>query len=449
MFNDDEFSSSFVSEFLAYQRSIDKKQTEKDLKNFVALPGGQTHPFTSRLTALRAAGAPSAPSNPVRQSLTVSRQQHNNTKRPNRSEDPYAAVNKKISRVLKRGKLLTGKKDDARASGLERVCQIVQRESNSVIKLQAECRRVLATRYVNDLANRTRNAVVIQCAVRCYNARRRLLQLQCEKERSRLVRERIVRRFVAKCQRQKQIKLEHRSAITIQAVIRSHFAKSAANVKRRQLSWSVNQGRFQQLSIRLSWADRRRFCFARKIQSQMRRVLAQDRVCALAFLHAGAATNIQSAYRRFAARLQTDEMKFERMQSRAEDKVRLILAESRHWERRVEDLSTPARILAKGDLEERRAKLQNELDLKHEQILALEIYMKDQLKLKDDITPRGISGGWEENIESNIKDTRERITEAKLDLLFNIQKELKQVGGELESIYEQEHDANKTLQYFR
>lgn len=75
--------------------------------------------------------------------------------------------------------------------------------------------------------------------------------------------------------------------------------------------------------------------------------------------------------------------------------------------------------------------------------------MKDQLKLKDDITPRGISGGWEENIESNIKDTRERITEAKLDLLFNIQKELKQVGGELESIYEQEHDANETLQYFR
>jgi len=79
----------------------------------------------------------------------------------------------------------------------------------------------------------------------------------------------------------------------------------------------------------------------------------------------------------------------------------------------------------------------------------LEIYMKDQLKLKDDITPRGISGGWEENIESNIKDTRERITEAKLDLLFNIQKELKQIGGELESIYEQEHDANETLQYFR
>ena len=436
MFNDDEFSSSFVSEFLEYQRSINAKQTKKDLQNFVVLPGGQTHPnFTKR-----------------RQSLTAS-PQPNSTRRLTRSEgkakrDPYSRVNEKISRVLKRGKI-KGRKDDARASGLELVCQIVQRESNSAIKLQAECRRVLATRYVNDLAHRTRNAVVVQCAVRCYNARRRLLQLRSEKERCRLVRERLVRRFVAKCRRRKRIELEHRSAITIQCSVRSHFARSAANVKRRQLSWSVNQERFQQLSIRLSWADRRTFCFARKIQSQMRRVLAQERVRALAVLHAVAATKIQSAYRRFAARLQTDEMEFKRIQSSAEDKVRLVLAESRHWERRVEDLGTPARIRAKEGLEERRAQLESELDLKHQQIFALETYMKNQLKLKDDITPRGISGGWEENVESNLKDTRERITNAKLDLLFNIQKEFKLVSSELQSIYEQEQDANETLQYFR
>ena len=390
MFNDDEFSSSFVSEFLDYQQSINKRQTKKDLQNFVALPGGQTHPNFTRRARKSAASDDGVDS--LRRSLTVSQ-------RPTRSEgkttkDPYAAVNKKISRVLKRGKL-RGKKDDARAIGLELVCQIVQRESNSAIKLQAECRRVIATRYVNNLAHQTRNAVVIQSAVRCYNAKRRLLQLRSEKERSRLVRERLVRRFVANYLRRKRIKLDYRSAIKIQCWVRSRLAKSAANVKRRQLSWNVNQERFQQLSIRLSWADRRTFCFARKIQSQIRRVLAQERVCALATLHAGAATEIQSAYRRFAARLQTDEMQFERMQSRAEDKVRLILAESRHWEQKVEDLSTPARIRAKEDLEGRRAQLENQLDLKHEQIFALETYMKDQLKLKGDITPRGISGGWE------------------------------------------------------
>jgi len=49
----------------------------------------------------------------------------------------------------------------------------------------------------------------------------------------------------------------------------------------------------------------------------------------------------------------------------------------------------------------------------------------------------------------SISNVRLRGTTAKLDLLFNIQKELKQVSSELQSILEQEHDANETLQHFR
>jgi YesN/AraC family two-component response regulator len=93
--------------------------------------------------------------------------------------------------------------------------------------------------------------------------------------------------------------------------------------------------------------------------------------------------------------------------------------------------------------------LEQERAEKEEQIQLLESHYKDQLDLKKQISPRAIAGGWEEQINNNLRDTRERITDAKLDLLFRIQIRQKKVASELQLMRAVEDDTRQSFDHWR
>ena len=104
-----------------------------------------------------------------------------------------------------------------------------------------------------------------------------------------------------------------------------------------------------------------------------------------------------------------------------------------------------SRLQTKNGLCEQRQDLERQRSEKHEQIHALELHLKDQLQIQEQITPRAIQGGWEEQIQINLKDTRDRITSAKLDLFFDIEKKLKSVNDEITRIQSIEDEAKFNL----
>jgi hypothetical protein len=93
--------------------------------------------------------------------------------------------------------------------------------------------------------------------------------------------------------------------------------------------------------------------------------------------------------------------------------------------------------------------LEKERCEKYEEIHALELHYRDQLQFQSQLTPRAIGGGWGEQISINLKDTRERITTAKLDLFFELEKKLKFVVKELNRIQGDEDEAIACLEHWK
>jgi hypothetical protein len=131
------------------------------------------------------------------------------------------------------------------------------------------------------------------------------------------------------------------------------------------------------------------------------------------------------------------------------NKIRIIQSEQEYWKVRVEELLTKPSIVArKKDLEAQRVSLEKERCEKYEEIHALELHYRDQLQFQSQLTPRAIGGGWGEQISINLNDTRERITTAKLDLFFELEKKLKFVVKELYRIQGDEDEAIACLEHW-
>jgi hypothetical protein len=82
---------------------------------------------------------------------------------------------------------------------------------------------------------------------------------------------------------------------------------------------------------------------------------------------------------------------------------------------------------------------------KQEEICALETHFEDQANLLQEITPQEVEGGWEEQVKLNLVDTRERITNAKLEFLFDIQPKLKSVENKLNAIRSTEKEISESV----
>ena len=452
----DDLQSKFVQEFLSYEQAKQERTKNADLRQFISLPESAVHPqaqhqlvrqakcnkksSSNKSTALRS----TTPRNNDRQRLAeLSKALHKKTSKGK----PYVEVNTKLMRVLQHMKP-RGKRAGMQAKKLNDFYLLVTRETSAAIVLQSQCRRVLATEYVNDVRLRTKQATKIQCCIRGFFARELLKRLKDEMQRATVIRERFVRLYVARYQRRKRIKLEHNSAVVCQSAIRMFFAKQVAQTKRLQKSWELNQQRWVTISIRLSWADLRINFYAREIQSIVRRKLAQKRVSSLFTEHTNAAISIQRIWRGFVAKKNKVDIIYQLTVDQHCDKIRIIASEHRYWREIHGELTKPTRLQTKNDFCEQRQDLERQRLEKYEQIHALELHLKDQLQIQEQITPRAILGGWEEQIQINLKDTRERITNAKLDLFFDIEKKLKSVNDEITHIQSIENEARVNFDHW-
>jgi len=458
-----DFDKLVINEFLLHERQTQDEIKEKDIKHFISLPGSTVHPQAEKELQARCNKKLSS-NNDTHFSSTTHRNdrqrmsqlgkslQHQKThnqqkKKKKKKLTPYDAANSKISRVLRHIKP-RGKREDMQATQLNHFYDLVKTETSAAIILQSSCRRVLATEYVKLVALRTRKAIQLQSFVRVCFARRLLQRLKDRFASATIVRERFVRLYVARHLRKKRIKLEQSSAVICQSAIRMFFAKQVVNLMRLQLSWEVNQQRWRSISTRLSWSDLRVNFYARQIQCIVRRKLAQRRVSSLFVVYTKAATRIQSIWRRYVATQHKADIIYQNSIDQHSDKIRLIASEHRYWKQQFEELTKPTKLHVKNDLIEQRQGLEVQRRDKYEEIHTLELHYKDQLQIQQQITPRAIAGGWEEQVQINLKDTRERITKAKLSLFFDIEKKLKSVNEEITRIQSIEDEAKKNAEHW-
>ena len=453
--NYDDFSSMWVQSFLTFEKEKNDSVARKDLSKFIDLPGHLVHPHAQRHLK-RINKTKSAKKvherrhiKEMRNALLGGNQPITQLPVPKSLKGPlpYVEANNKISRVLKHMKLKTGKAD-LHSSRLDEFYKLVARETAAAIVLQSSCRRVLATKYVRQLALETSLATRIQCFVRQFIARRVLQELQCIKRKATLIILRTIQLYVARCRRQKQLKLEHNAAVICQSTMRMFFAKRVLLSMKLHHSWEVNQNRWKTLSLHLAFADMRVNFYARQIQRIVRRRLAQKRVTSMHAEHSEAALKIQCCWRRFDAQLRNRDLLYERSIEQHCNKIRIITSEHNYWTQKVEDLKRPAKLKHKAAIELQHASVMEERRQKYEEIHALETHFEDQFNLLQQISPQEVESGWEEQVKLNLADTRERITKAKLDMLFRIQIKIKSVEKKLHAIISNEKEAEDSMNHW-
>jgi hypothetical protein len=439
-YDNSDLNSVWLQAYLNYEKQKNDDAAQRDLAKFIDLAGSLVHPHAQKhlqqVAKHSKAKTQTLKNNRVREmqkKLLGNKQQskHQAVRKSVGGPLPYVEANSKISRVLKHMKLKTNK-EDMQVLRLNEFYKLVARETAAAIVLQSACRRVLATAYARQLALETAQATKIQCFARQFIARRLLQEVQKAKQKAALIRERFVRTYIARCRRRKQIKLENNAAVNCQSIVRMYFAKRVLLSLKLQHSWEVNQTRWNMLSMRLAFADMRINFYARQIQCIVRRRLAQKRVASMYKEHTKAALRIQCCWRRFDAQLRIRDIVYERSIEQRCNKIRIITSEHNYWTQKVEELNTPAKQQIKANLELQQAKLTEERRQKNEEIHALETHLEDQIYLLQQISPQEIECGWEEQVKLNLADTRERITKAKLDLLFDIQSKLKSVEKRLD-----------------
>ena len=456
-YDNHDFGSVFLQSFLSFEKMKNDTAARKDLSKFIELPSSSVHPHAQNHLQKKAkakhTAKNSSPRHNERRHIKKLRKTllgGNKKQQQQRSKGsplPYVEANTKISRVLKHVKLKSKKEDNMQASRLNAFYQLVQEETAAAIVLQSHCRKVLATVQVRQFANETAQAIKIQCCTRQFIARKVLKELQCAKLKATLVRERIVRLYVARCRRRNQIKLEYNAAVTCQSSMRMYFAKRILRSKYLQHSWEVNQMRWQLISLRLAFADAHIIKSLRAVQIQcvVRRRLAQTRVASIQLLYTKAAIRIQCCWRRYEAQQRNKQILYEHAVEQQCNKVRIMMSEHNYWKEKAAALQTEPKLQLKSDLEMQRANLIERQRQKQEEICALETHFEDQANLLQEITPQEVEGGWEEQVKLNLVDTRERITNAKLDFLFDIQLKLKSVENRLNAIYSDEKEVSESV----
>lgn len=457
-YDNSDLSSVWLQAYFQYEKQKNDAAARVDLAKFIELPGSLVHPHAqNHLQQVAKHSKTKSPKKSherrhvkeMRKTLLGNKQQskQQTVRKSMEGPLPYVEANSKISRVLKHMKLKTNK-EDMQVLRLNEFYELVARETAAAIVLQSACRRVLATAYARQLALETAQATIIQCFVRQFIARRLLQELQSAKQKATLIRERFVRTYIASCRRLKQIKLEHNAALVCQSTVRMYFAKRLLLSMKLQYSWEVNQTRWKMLSLRLTFADMRINFYARQIQCIVRQRLAQKRVASMYKEHSKAALRIQCCWRRFDAQLRIRDILYERSIEQLCNKIRIITSEHNYWTQKVEELKTPAKLQVKADIELEQAELLEQRRQKYKEIHALETHFEDQFDLLQQISPHEVEGGWEEQVKLNLADTRERITKAKLDLLFGIQVKLKSVEKRLDVILSNEKDAADCMNHW-
>ncbi|KAL7535542.1 hypothetical protein ACHAXR_006557 [Thalassiosira sp. AJA248-18] len=455
------FENVWLSEMLSHEKTRNEILAKADLLNFTELPGSTVHPHAANHHLIRQAkcnkrqspkGGKSIPDHERQRLDQLTKTLKKTTAKSKAKKDqkkftPYVEANSKIARVLQHTKPKE-KREAMQASQLDDFYKLVTRETSAAVILQSQWRRVLAAECVSQIALETRQATKIQSFVRGLFARELLKRLKEEKQKATSTREQFVRLYVARCRRRKRIKVENDSAVLCQSAIRMFLAKQVAQLRRLQQSWEENQQRWRAISTRLAWKDLRINFYARQIQCVVRRKLAKKRVSAMFVAHTEAALCIQSIWRRYLAWTKMKDVVYQLSVDQRCTKIRIIASEHRYWKQQVEEMTKPSKIQLKKDLEVQKVNLEKEQCEKCEQIHALESHYKDQLQLQQQITPRAIAGGWEEQVKINLNDTRERITTAKLHLFFGVQKKLKSVVKELEQIQRSEDDAIASMDHW-
>ena len=449
-----DFESVFIEEFLSHEKACNETIAKADIMNFTNLPGSTVHSHAEKHLIQQASKKSSSPKGCTFSSSHDHERLRLNELRKSNSTiarkglfTPYIEANSKIARVLQRTKP-KGTREDMQASQLNEYYKLVTRETSAAILLQSQCRRILATAFANRVAHRRRQVTKIQSVVRGFLARRLLKRIKEAKQKATAIRARLVRLFVARCIRRKTIKLEHDAAVVCQCAVRVFFAKRVANIKRLQLSWELNQQRWRALSTRLAWVDLRFNFYARQIQCIVRRKLAQQRVSFILLVYTQSAILIQSSWRRFISQERVRDAIYELSVDERCNKVRIIESERKYWKNQVEELTKPSNLSRKSNLEAQRVNLEKGRCEKYEQIRALESHYRDQLQLQQRLTAREVGGGWDEQVRINLADTRERITKAKIDLLFDVQKKLKSVVNEIDQIQCDEDEAKACLEHW-
>ena len=471
-----DLESVFVEEFLSHQKDVNESKARAKLKTFTNLPGS-IHPHAENQMLLlrqrqktRCDEKTPAATSPVGKfgSSNSGRivPSHHDKKRLSKEQSttrncalsgklindgrkklltPYDEVNSKISRVLQHVKP-RDTREVMQASKLDEYYRLVTKESSAAITLQSQCRRVLAAERCRKLAFRREKATMIQCFVRSYFARMLLMRLVREREWAACVRNQLLRVYLSRYHRRKRIKLEHSAAIVCQCAIRMHVAKQITNQLRMQQSWGLNQRRWRTLSIRLAWADNRVNFHARRIQCVVRRDLARRRVLYLHDLYTQSSICIQACWRRYIARKQWSNMCYQLNVEVRCNKIRIIISEHRFWRDKVEELASKPQL--KNNFEAQKVNLEKERCELHDKIHALELYYRDQLRLLEQTTPQTIAGGWEEQIRINLRDVRDRITKAKLELFFDVEKKLKSVVKKIGFIRRREDEAKYRMEHW-
>ncbi|KAL3779557.1 hypothetical protein HJC23_009609 [Cyclotella cryptica] len=453
-YENNSLGSVWLAEFLSYEKSRKESIAKADLLNFSNLPGSTVHPHAAKhLAQLEysqkqcANRVPDKDTHRLNELSKKARIKFQTKKGQKQILAPYVEANTKISRVLQRTKLKKNK-EDMQAHQLNDFYKLAARETQAAIKIQSQYRRLLAAQYTRRLELEVRRATQIQSCARVFLAKKCLGALKAERGRATLARDLCIRMYIARCRRRKMIKQEYDAAVRCQSAVRMFFAKCMLHEKRLHHLHRVNRHRWKCLTIRLACSSLRTNFYARQIQCVVRRKLAKKRATSLFTLYSDAAVRIQCVWRCFSAKAYKDNIVYKATEDKRLNKIRVIASEKEYWKRRLENLTKPIELQHLNVIQVQKKQLELERSEKGEEIRALESHYDEQKELQRQLSPRTIAGGWEQQIQTNLKDTRERITEAKFDLLFRIQMRERRLENELELMTAARCDAKESLRHW-
>ena len=346
---------------------------------------------------------------------------------------PYHAANTKITKALRMTTASAPSPPEMHSDLLDYLFQINRRETIAAVAIQSIWRRRLSIDRMQNVLLDNRSAKRIQAIIRGH-----LVRLRVRRIRQRLL------RAALRCQRQYRCRkawrrwrcnqqVERRAAAKCQSIARVWFARRIAKEMRRQDAatkiqavWKGYQGR--RLRVHL-WL----FKNATIIQCCRRKQLAKNIVAQIHQSKAAAATHIERWWRGHSARMRRDEILYRRTVESRSNQVRVLSSEEQFWSDHLAELEKRvASDESVAQWQKTLAELPTKATALERQIQTDEILLIEQRALRQNLTPRSVEQGWLEQVERNIINTRESITNSKLELVFGVRRTIRQAETDLQ-----------------
>jgi len=237
-----------------------------------------------------------------------------------------------------------------------------------------------------------------------------------------------IRRGLSNLRWHQQSIIEYRAARNIQRVLRGFLGRAfwwRARLNRAandiQRLWRGQRGRG--IADKL-WLDR----VVTNIQCWIRRNMAIRKTNIQRAEMDMAASTIARCYLGYESRKTRNNMLFERESLNRHDTVCLLTSE---YEMTREEVSLLQARTARLKLDKKLDAAAKQLPPRSAEISLLEFDFSNFVLQRDALTPRGIQQGWDKQLNANIQEYREKLTQAKLSYIFDFSLKVRELEEQL------------------